>query len=278
MKIFITGTTGFIGKNLIEYYKDHNVFEHKRYMDLPAKLDYFKPEVIINCAADIYKPDDMWIPNVVWVRDCLEYLKENSTTKMIQIGSSAEYGPMPRASNETDRINPVDMYQATKGAATLLCQGYARQYKLDVKIARVYSAYGHHEKPHRLFSRLYDAFFNNQAMTLYDGNHDFIYINDFIRGINMLINAGVKHGDIINFGSGIQYSNLEVLNLWEKITGKKAPVTYEDRMAKSFESEVWLCDTDYSKNVYGFKTEYSLEDGIRDLIKTKTAITTQENL
>ena len=278
MKIFITGTTGFIGKNLIEYYKDHEVFEHNRHMDLPAKLDYFKPEVIINCAADIYNPNDMWIPNVVWVRDCLEYLKENPNTKMIQIGSSAEYGPMPRASNETDRINPVDMYQATKGAATLLCQGYARQYKLDIKIARVYSAYGNHEKSHRLFSRLYDAFFNDRAMTLYSGNHDFIYINDFIKGINMLINAGPKQGDIVNFGSGIQYSNLEVLNLWEKITGKKAPVAYEDRVAKSFESEVWLCDTTYSQNIYGFNTEYSLEDGIQDLIKTKTATTTQENL
>jgi nucleoside-diphosphate-sugar epimerase len=117
MKIFITGSTGFVGRNLIEYYKDHEVFEHKRYMDLGAKLEYFKPDLIINCAAEIYDPAEMWIPNVLWTQECLEFIKATPNTKMIQIGSSSEYGPMPRASKETDRINPVDMYQATKGAA-----------------------------------------------------------------------------------------------------------------------------------------------------------------
>jgi nucleoside-diphosphate-sugar epimerase len=269
MKIFITGSTGFVGQNLVEFYKDQEVFEHKRYMDLPAKLDYFKPDLIIHCAADIYNPEAMFDANVVWTYNCLEHVKENPNTRMVQIGSSAEYGPMDRATKETDRINPVDMYQATKGAASLLSQGYARQYNLNVKVARVYSAYGHHERPHRLFSKLYDAFFNDQPMGLYDGYHDFIYIKDFVRGINTLAMTDRNHGDIVNFGSGVQYSNLEVLNMWTAITGKVAPVTYFDKMNKAFESKVWCCDTSYAKNTYGFETEYSLEQGIRDLIETK---------
>jgi nucleoside-diphosphate-sugar epimerase len=269
MKIFITGATGFIGQNLVEFYKGHEIFEHKRYMDPLAKLEYFKPDVIINCAAEIYDPKEMWIPNIIWTRDCLEYVKEFPNTKLIHIGSSAEYGPKDRATNETDRINPVDMYQATKGAATLLCQGYSRQYNLDIKVARVYSAYGHHERPHRLFSRLYDAFYNEQPMTLFDGYHDFIYIKDFIRGINLLVEADINTGVIVNFGSGTQHSNLEVLKLWEKITGKKAPVTYEDKLNKPFESTVWICDTTFASQVYDFRTTYSLEQGIKDLIETK---------
>ena len=96
MKIFITGSTGFVGRNLIEYYKDHEVFEHKRYMDLGAKLEYFKPDLIINCAAEIYDPAEMWIPNVLWTQECLEFVKANPNTRMIQIGSSSEYGPMLR--------------------------------------------------------------------------------------------------------------------------------------------------------------------------------------
>lgn len=277
MKIFITGSTGFIGQNLVEYYKGHEVFEHKRYMDLLAKLDYFKPDVIINCAADIYNPEEMFIPNVVWVHECLGYVKEFPNTRMVQIGSSSEYGPMDRATKETDRINPVDMYQATKGAATLLCQGYARQYNLDVKVARVYSAFGHHERPQRLFSRLYDAFYKDIPMTLFDGYHDFIYIKDFVRGINTLVNTTRNKGDIVNFGSGLQYSNLDVLKLWEKVTGRQAPVTYQDKMNKAFESKVWLCDTKYAADTYGFEVEYSLEEGIRDLIKTKNEYTPKNN-
>jgi nucleoside-diphosphate-sugar epimerase len=269
MKILITGSTGFIGKNLVEFYsKDNLVIETRRGDDITAVLNTHKPDIIINCAAEIYKPELMFESNIVIVQKFLDWLVNNPSTKMIQLGSSAEYGPMPRASHERDRINPVDVYQGTKGAATVMCQGYARQFKLDIQIARVYSAYGKYEKPHRLFSRLYNAFVNQEPMQLYAGYHDFIYIKDFVRGIDTLVKSPVSHGDIINFGSGQQHSNLEVLELWRSVTGSTAPVTYLDTMAKSFESNVWVCDTACATTAYGFTTEYSLEQGIKDLIET----------
>ena len=268
MKIFITGSTGFIGQHLVNYYKGHEIFQHKRYMNLSAKLDYFRPDIIINCAAEIYVSEDMWIPNVIWTNNCLEYVKDNPNTKMVQIGSSAEYGPMSRASTETDCINPVDMYQATKGAATLLAQGYARQYKLDISVARPYSVYGAGEKPHRLFPRLWKAFMIDSPMKLFHGFHDFIYINDFIRGIDLLVQHNDKPlGDIVNFGSGIQYSNKEILEVFEKITGKTAQVEIINQMAKAFESEVWICNTTYARTQYGFEISYDIETGIKEFLK-----------
>ena len=266
MKIFITGSTGFIGQNLVEFYKDHEIFEHKRYMDVGGKLDYFQPDVIINCAAEIYKAEDMFKPNVLWTMECLDYVKAKPSTKMVQIGSSAEYGPMNRASSEQDKINPVDMYQATKGAATLLCQGYARQYDLDITVARPYSVYGPGEKPHRLFPRLYRAFMKNEPMTLYQGFHDFIYIDDFVRGIDLMVREG-KPGDIVNFGSGEQYSNFVVAELFTRIAGNSAPITINPHMAKNFESNVWICNTKYAKETYGFQTQYDLEAGIKKFLQ-----------
>ena len=273
MKIFITGSTGFVGLNLVEFYKDQELFKHNRLLNITEELNRFKPDVIINCAAEIYNADDMWIPNVLWTQECLEYVKLKPSTRMVQIGSSSEYGPLTIPGNETNRINPIDMYQATKGASTILCQGYARTYNLDISIARPYSIYGIHEKPHRLFPKLYNSFIKNEPMTLYDGVHDFIYIDDFIRGINLLIdNKNKPLGDIINFGSGKQYTNLEVLNMWQKIVGTAGNVTYIDKMNKVFESNVWICDTNYALEHYGFKTEYTLEEGIKQYIKTMEAI------
>lgn len=268
MKIFVTGSTGFVGKNLVNFYKDHTMFEHHRDQNIVASLNHFEPDVIINCAAEIYKADNMWVPNVLWVQDCLEYVKTHSTVQMIQIGSSAEYGPLSKPGAESDKINPVDMYQATKGAATLLCQGYARTYNLNISIARPYSLFGIYERPHRLFPRLYSAFFHNKPMDLFAGEHDFIYIDDFIRGIDILVQRKDKPlGDIVNFGSGTQTSNLEVLRLWQGITGREGPVTYTDKMAKNFESNVWVCDTSYARKNYGFETQFTLEQGIKDFIK-----------
>jgi nucleoside-diphosphate-sugar epimerase len=41
-------------------------------------------------------------------------------------------------------------------------------------------------------------------------------------------------------------------------------------MAKSFESEVWVCDTTYAKEQYGFETQYDIESGIREFFNTAT--------
>lgn len=267
-KILITGSRGFIAKNLIELYNDQELYLYDKDKNISLSLNYFSPDVIINCAAEIYNPDLMWESNIVLLQKILDYVKQNPNTILIQIGSSSEYGKVTRAASETDRVNPVDMYQATKGAATILCQGYARQYGLPITIARPYSVYGKYEKPHRLFPRLWKAFKLDEPMKLFQGYHDFIYIKDFIRGIDSLIKYPTHNGDIVNFGSGKQYSNTEVLQIFESVTNKKANVETVYSMAKTFESNVWLCDTTYARNQYKFQTEFSLEDGIKDFLAT----------
>ena len=268
MKIFITGTTGFLGRSLKEHFEQaHEVIEYVRTANLTTSLIVSCPDLIIHCAGEIYNADKMFATNVGMVEEILEWVKRNPKTRLIQIGSSAEYGPMHRATCEVDPINPVDVYQATKGAATLLCQGYARQFGLQTCVARIYSGYGPHERPHRLFPKLYRAFFHSEPMKLFGGVHDFIYIDDFVRGIDMLTQTPWPAGEIVNFGSGRQYTNRAVLDTWQQVTGSTAPVEYEDRLSKAYESDVWVCDTAYARMQYKFQTEYSLEDGIEDFIK-----------
>ena len=269
MRVFLTGGTGFIGRNLAELYgaAGHAVSNCARGEDVAAALAAFAPDVVINCAAEIYAPSEMWAVNVAMVRDVLEYLRAHAAVKLIQLGSSSEYGPVERATCEADPIRPVDMYQATKGAATLLCQGYARQYGLDVAVVRPYSVYGRHERPHRLFPRLVRAFTAGEAMTLHQGFHDFIHIDDFVRGVDAVRLAGPFRGDIFNLGSGEQVSNFEVLELFKRASGASAPpVTLVDGLAKSFESAVWRCDTTLSRQKLGFTPQVSLQRGIERLL------------
>jgi len=268
MKIFITGAGGFVGKNLLEFYKDQQTFGWSRGMDLGSELTNFQPDVIIHCAAEIYNPDLMWDSNIILTKTCLDYVKANPNTKMVHLGSSGEYGPVSKASSEKDLIDPVDMYQATKGMATLMCQGYARNFGLDISIARPYSVFGPGEKPHRLFPRLYKAYIKQEPMILYQGYHDFIYIDDFVRGIDILVRyENLPRGEIVNFGSGVQYSNFEINDLFANYTNNKtAPVEKKENLQKLFESNFWVCDTTYAWQKYKFKTGFSVEAGISKFI------------
>lgn len=270
MKIYITGATGFLGLSFIDHYRaDNELYCHIRGKNVTHELDAFKPELIIHCAGEIYNPELMFDTNIGITHEILEWVRKNPSTRMIYVGSSSEYGIVAHATKETDPINPVDIYQATKGAASLLCQGYSRFYKLQIAVARIYSGYGAHERERRLFPTLYRAFYQNQSMTLHDGVHDFIYIDDFLRGIDCLLIKQWPLGEIVNFGSGQQSTNLEVLQAWQRVTGLTADVNYVEGFSKHYESKIWCCDTSYAQHQYGFKTKYSLDEGIRDFIRNK---------
>ena len=269
MKILITGTSGFIGKSFQEHFEQTNevVTWSRNSISLTAALNLYRPELILHCAAEIYNADVMQQSNIGLVYEILEWQRLNPAARMITIGSSAEYGPVDRATRETDRINPQNVYEATKGAATLLCQGYARQFGIHTCVSRIYSGYGAYERSRRLFPTLYRAFFKNEPMTVFEGVHDFIYIKDFIRGIEILIAHDWPAGELVNFGSGVQTTNSQVLAAWERVTGRQAPVTFKDSFMRAHDTLVWQCDTAYAREQYGFTTEYTLDAGIADMIE-----------
>ena len=264
MKIFITGSTGFIGKNLVSYFKDHNVFAYTRDMSLADELIKFKPALIINSAAEIYNKDKMLLANVGIPHVCLEYVKANPTCSMIQLGTSSEYGPLNRASKETDRVKPKDEYAVSKVAATIMCQKYAMIHNLDVVVVRPYSPFGPDEQSHRLFPNLWRSFTLGTPMKLVNGVHDFCYIDDFVEAIGLIVASDKRTpGEIINVSSGVQSSNIDVLNAFKHVSGKQGNVTLEDRFVTP---PVWKCNNKLIKTKYNWIPAHTLAQGIEKFL------------
>lgn len=277
-RIAIVGSSSFIAKNLVERLEADNIVStyDRSYTDqIDKHLEYFEPTIIINCAAEIYNDDKMFESNVILLHKILEYTKRRSFDlskphlKFIQIGSSSEYGnyyTIPLS--EEMKLTPSDMYQATKGAGTLLCQGYARSFNIPICIVRPFTVYGKYEKPHKLLPTLWRTFKYNTPMTVYNGFHDFVYIDDFVDAITILINRPITLGDVVNVGSGIQYSNYEIVDIFKKITGIEPDIDIKYSNLRKFDRKSWVCNPSHAYERYGIQCTTTIERGIELFLET----------
>lgn len=272
MRILLTGTTGFIGSNLSRYYsqQDHEIIEYRRGSDLAEILRSERPDVIINCAGEIYDESKMIESNIIMVQTMLEYVKDNPKSEMIHLGSSSEYGKINYPSSEEDPIDPIDMYSATKGAGTLLCQAYSRKYKLNATVVRPYSVYGPGDRKFKLHHRIWKCFVDSEdSMNLFEGMHDWIYIDDFVAGVDLVLQSkGKPRGEIVNLGTGRMSSNFYIFQLFCKEFGfTPSNIILKQQFMKAADSSVWCADIQKAKYIYNFRPKFTIEDGIKQFIK-----------
>lgn len=265
MKIFLTGESGFLGKNINEkFQKEHEIFLYKRGMDINKELLKVKPDIIIHSAAEIYDSNKMFDSNIKLTYDILTYCSKNKINKLIYFGSSSEYGKTHKKMSEKKLINPESLYAATKSCGTLLCQAFSRVYNFNCYIIRPFSIYGKHEPKHRLIPTIFKKAFSEEKLIITHGWHDFFYIKDFLKIINIILNNNeTATGDILNAGYGKQFSNEEVVKKIEKITNKKIKYEIKNNIKKE-DSKTWICDTSLLREKYNFFPEYNFNQGLQE--------------
>ena len=263
MKIFVTGRRGFIAKNLIQRLEKegHAIKSSSQGDPIVDLLTEFSPEIIIHLATEGTNPDKMMEGNILLTHQILEYCRTHSIKKLLVFGSSSEYGKKTHPLTEKDTLDPHTIYEGTKACSSLLAQSYAYTYKIPTVLIRPLSIYGPNEKSHRLMTRV----FSNTLKCMNDAYHDWTYIDDFINAtVKIMMYDNKDIFDSVNIGLGIQRSNHEVIQIAEKLMGRKIQYTpTEKALGQGSDSFMWVCDPAHLITKYGFTPTITLEEGMR---------------
>jgi len=307
-KFLITGGSGFIGTNMINFLSKKNKiiivdianpinFNLKKSKNLRFFLlnickqeriykliKKFKPNFLINFAAEshvdksIDNPKKFLISNVNGVLSLLTAVKKynkfnQNKVKFIQISTDEVYGDIKKGitSKENDTLSPSSPYSASKASADLLINAFIRTYNFPAIILRLCNNYGFYQNPEKLIPRIILKILNNKNIPIYGNGineREWMFVNDTCK---IIYNAMLKckNGQTYNIGSAINKSNLEITNLILKIFKKKFSFI-KSRSKIKFVKDRPGHDKRYSLNSNKIKRIFRLKNSNleKNLIKT----------
>jgi nucleoside-diphosphate-sugar epimerase len=266
-RVLITGQTGSLGRTLSKRFEDCDVLSIGRDHSEINRVQGFRPDYVFHFGAEIYDDKSMLESNVIFTNRLLLSIVDLPIRSFVYCGSSSEYGAKSAPMSESDILAPRNMYEATKGCGTLLCQAYAKAYDKPIVILRPFSAYGEFDRPHKFFPRMMAEFEKKGSVYVYSGSHDWIYADDFTDCVVLAANnEAAQKGEIINVGTGVMSSNKEVYESFCEAFGYSIDVEFTDLRHKDFDTDLWVANTDKAKRLLGFSYKTSLVDGIKKMI------------
>lgn len=298
MRALVTGAGGFVGANLVRHLCQRGdepvaiirpgsnswrladaapearveMVDVSRPRDVARVVADVAPDAIFNlaaCGAYSWQNDldEMLAVNVRATEALLEGARRVDA-RVIQAGSSSEYGFWDRAPAEGDLIRPNSHYAVTKAAATHLCQLAAARYGQYAVTLRLYSVYGPWEEPGRLMPTLIDRALAGTYPPLVSQEtaRDFVWIEDVCDAFARAATIDLEErGAVLNVASGTQTTLGALANTVQALFDIESAPVWDSMPARSWDTAVWVGDSSTAADLLGWRAATSLEDGLSAL-------------
>jgi dTDP-glucose 4,6-dehydratase len=308
MKILVTGGSGFIGSNFLYFVlkktKDDlvNITKHTYAMNPRATkdlegtpryrfvagditdatllyklLEKEKFDAIVNFAAETHVsrsflyPKDFLQSNTLGVFTFLEILRHlDKPPRFLQISTDEVLGNVSVGrSKETDPINPMNVYSASKAGAELWIRTYHRCWNLPVLIMRSTNNYGPRQHPEKLIAKLITRALADKEIKLFKDSEnrkrDWIYVEDTAKAIYTVLTKG-KFGETYHIGTYEEKSVEEIADTILKLMNKKHLFKGFIAEARLQDDERYQLDWTKIRKELGWKPEHTFEEGIAKTI------------
>ncbi|MCI8516239.1 MAG: NAD-dependent epimerase/dehydratase family protein [Hungatella sp.] len=287
MNILITGANGFIGNAVSNYFfvQNHHVIrwvkkndkgEGKavRLEDWASVLENLKsisPDIIIHCAGaanvqdSIKRPNEDFINNVQATHNLIFAMKKlEMRSRLVFLSSAGVYGNPPFLPvSERAPLNSMSPYALHKQLCEDICIYFKVNYGMDIKIARIFSAYGVGLQK-QIFWDMFCKLKKTGRLDMYgtgDESRDYIYIDDLVKAI-FLIATAESDESIFNVGNGIEIKISEAARLFAKEFHLDESSICFNQYVREGDPNHWKADVTLLKELQ-YHQSISFEEGIK---------------
>jgi dTDP-glucose 4,6-dehydratase len=262
----VTGGAGFIGSwlcsSLLE--KGHRVIcvdnlitgREENIKDLEGEFTFLKQDMTngleiegdVDCIFHLASPaspiDYQKIPiktmmaNSVGTLNALKLAKKKEA-RILLASTSEVYGEPemhPQEEGYWGNVNPVgprSCYDESKRFAEALAMAFIREYKMDIRIARLFNTYGPRMRldDGRVVPNFMTQAAKGEPVTVYgDGKQtrSFCYVEDMVEALEKFMFTDGLSGEILNLGNPGEFSVIELAEKVRKLLGSESEIVYSD--------------------------------------------------
>lgn len=289
MKIAITGSTGQIGKRLVEILDEHellllgrfgrklienfsdleNVSLYETNYTQESLVEILEPaEVLVHLAARPVRKDLPNIDDYYWIIRISENLfkvcSDLGIQNVIFVSSRMVYSPKVNKIPflESEPVYPDNLY----GVSKLTAENIGFYNKLNLKSLRLTEVRDFSERSGRLMMNFIKQALEKQPITVYgdgSGQREYLYVKDVALAIEAAIQKPAVKG-VFNIGSGIGTTNKELAELVRDIFSEGESRIVYDQTKKEAPSK-YPMDSTLARKVFGWKPKYSLKQALEDM-------------
>ncbi len=274
--IFVTGSSGFIGRKIIEKLPKSEVLtdsDNSKRIDLQnikEVLNIDSADIVIHLGGKTPKKELKWSDyfsnNISGTLNVLEYCIKKKVKKLIYVSSYVYGNPKYCPIDENHPVNPHNAYSESKYLGERLCKFYCDRTELNLTILRPFNIFGESMNEGFLLTNLINAVKTDKKITIVNKNskRDFLYIDDFVDLILKIKNYNCKF-EIFNVGTGITFSFNDIIKKIEYITSKKLNLDYlEDD--KIFIGDI-QADISKIQDKLNWKPKIEFDEGLKKILK-----------
>ena len=297
-RILVTGGAGFVGSHLrdallaaghevlcadnfftgnkanIESLLDHPYFELLRH-DVTFPL-YVEVDEIYNLAcpaSPIHYQHDPVQTLKTSVHGAINMLglAKRLKARILQASTSEVYGDPnvhPQPEEYWGNVNPIgprSCYDEGKRCAETLFFDYHRQFRLPIKVARIFNTYGPRMHPNdgRVVSNFIVQALRGDPITIYgDGKQtrSFCFVSDLVEGLRRLMDSPEDVTGPINLGNPGEFTMIELAEAVIRLTGSASTMVF--RPAPVDDPRQRQPDITKARGKLGWEPTIPLEQGL----------------